>query len=72
MHNCYILNLQSSFYDFAIGCMYILAMTFYIIYNECGSCHRATMVIAVRAHCNPLEIYVLMVIESDDIIYYDL
>ena len=25
---------------------------------KCGSCHRATMVIAVRAHCNPLDIYI--------------
>ena len=24
---------------------------------KCRSCHRATMVIAVRAHCNPLDIY---------------
>ena len=28
---------------------------FYSLRPKCGSCHRATMVIAVRAHCNPLD-----------------
>ena len=30
----------------------------YIPRPKCGSCHRATMVIAGRAHCNPLDIYI--------------
>ena len=45
-------------------CLYLIKETDIYIYKahipcpKCGSCHRATMVIAVKAHCNPLDIYI--------------
>ena len=38
--------------------LYIYIYKAHIPRPKCGSCHRATMVIAVRAHCNPLDIYI--------------
>ena len=41
----------------------LLYIYIYIPRPKCGSCHRATMVIAVRAHCNPLDIYIYIYIQ---------
>ena len=44
--------------DSRINLIYIYIFIYNIYIYKCRSCHKAIMVITVRAHCNPLDIYI--------------